>query len=366
MKEKFLRAKKHVDLLLIMVCCFIGVGFISGAEINRFFVQFGRWKIVGIITFFIVSFLLSFKILYSNKKKDFDKNSEEVVLLNKHDKMLKKHKNKCFFTILDKNLVKDFIVFLNVFFISGAMFSGLKNVIQKLFFNNYFLVLILFACALFLITYFGVSFLSIMNVFSILFASIIAGCFIKEDSFSFITSIRLNSSAASGGIYVGFVSIFFAGLYVFMNVLQFEPIAKNSEVVCGRKKSFFYALLFSSILTFFLTIFTSAFNLESMNATEPMPFLTFFLKRGGTMGKIFPIGLLVCLLTTLSICLIGVKLWIGKKVKYAQNEKRNNNFVSTVFSLCLCLAISVVPFNVFVNFVYPLLGALNLLIFVFF
>ena len=48
----------HFNLVLTAVCSFVGVGFISGAEIWFYFARFGKGIFFGIIMFAILCFTL--------------------------------------------------------------------------------------------------------------------------------------------------------------------------------------------------------------------------------------------------------------------------------------------------------------------
>lgn len=353
-KSGFSVARNYARLMLVMLCSFIGVGFVSGAEIFEFFVKFKAFSIFGILLFFVMSFLFCRKILLiSNNNQNQNSKINKINL-----KMQKNQKinNKNTFNI--KNYLKNLIVFLNVFLISSAMFSGLKNLIKNLFFDNYFLTIILCFLFCFFLVLIGVKGLEKIDVLVVVFVILILIYFSFDKSFNFITIFKFENNLVSKSIFLSLGSLLFAALYVFMNILQFQPIVEQCEVVFSNKSASIFSLIFSVILSLFLVIFTVFLLNNPWLTDDSMPFLKFFTKEGGFALKLFSFGLLMCLLTTLITCLIGVK-------KMVLSRFNLSNFSATSICVSACLVVSILPFNFFVSVIYPFLGVLNFIVFVF-
>lgn len=361
--------KKHAQLMLIMVCSFIGVGFVSGAEIYEFFVRFGDYCYISIFVFILLCFLLVYKIINRaeiiNFEAKIDTKQANDYKLNKDTKMYNNCENKSKNTFLIKNYANEIIVFLNVICISGAMFSGLKHLLKQLFLNNYFLLLILCFFITFVIVLIGVKGLSKVDIFVCIFVLIMLVCFVCNESFNLKTidgenngfeNITINQEKS--GIVMLISSISFASLYVFMNILQFEPLVASSGIHFSKRGKILFSFLFAGLLGIILFIFSMFLKSNLYLGQSSMPFLDFFLNAGGFMSKIFPFGLLICLLTTLITCLIGVKQKFISKFSMS-------NFAASCSGVCLAIVLSILPFEIFVSVIYPFLGVINFISFTF-
>ena len=281
-----------------MLCSFIGVGFVSGAEIYEFFVRFGKLSFLGIILFFVLCFLLSFKILKFQINNNFS--FENKIKINdkiKSNKLLKMSKNdliKNKITFLNKNSLKNFIVFLNVYFISATMFSGLNNLISNLFNHNFFLILILSFFVTFIFVLIGVKGLEKLDIFVVLFVAIITTFFVSNKSFDLKTIFNFENNILSEKnilalnkiLFFG-ESLFFASLYVFMNILQFEPIVARSGINFSKKSAFFFSLMFALTLSVLLFIFVTFLSAKPELFESQMPFFTYFVSIGGVVSIFF-------------------------------------------------------------------------------
>ncbi len=368
------KCKVYFNLMLVMICSFVGVGFVSGAEIYEFFVRFGSWCYLGIFVFYLLCFLLVYKILVGGKTKqislDLKVQNKSENYNNFYSKTHNNLKNNSKNTILNKNNFRQLVVFLNVFLISGAMFSGLKNLLYNLFFNNYFILLIICFFVAFLITLIGVKGLEKVDLLVMLFVGVIIACFVADYGTGRVNDLTgsasefndgKNAIEAENGINFkfAFLSIIFSLLYVFMNILQFEPLVRQSGISFTKKRAFCFSACFSILLSAVLLIFVIFLKSNISLGETSMPFLTYFASRGGVMSKIFSFGLLICLVTTLITCLIGTKTHF--KMKY--NLK---SFGATSLALTIAILAGLLPFNFYVSVIYPILGAINFITLVLF
>ncbi len=358
-------AKKYAGLMLVMLCSFVGVGFVSGAEIYEFFVRFSPYSFAGIFVFFMLCFLLTYKIICFatiNRKAAMlmGENIEQGHYKN-YVKMQNYAINNDKNTFKYKIIIRNIIVFLNVLFISGAMFSGLKNLLLNLYFDNYFILLIITFFASFFVTLFGVKGLEKIDVLVLVFVGFIMTCFMCDESFVLKTIFGTKATNGSAGFVDIFgmmlLSIFFACLYVFMNIVQFQPLVEGSGISFTKKRAKIFSLIFATQLTAILVIFVLFLNANIKLSQSSMPFLTFFMGKGRIFSKIFAFGLLSCLVSTLVTCLIGVK---NNLITFF----KKSNFIATVLAVCFAMIISIIPFKLYVSIIYPILGAINFVIFV--
>lgn len=350
---------KYISLMLVLICSFIGAGFVSGAEIYEFFVRFKAASILGVILFFFMSFLLCRKVLkISSKSQMYEKNDADSFKSNFDIKMHKKCLIRAKNTFLIKNYLKKLIVFCNCFFISGAMMSGMKNLISQFYNHIYFAMF--FGCVFFsfVICILGVRGLDKIDFFVIGFVALMCFVFVSDNSFGLITNFKPSFNTFDFDFRLVPLSLFFSATYVFMNIMQFEPVVENSGIAFSKRRANIFSLVFSLLLSVPLLIFVLFLLLNPSFLASTMPFLEFFVQRGGFVSKIFAFGLLVCLLTTFITCLIGMKSKISEKFSLS-------NFISASVSLFMVLVVSVLPFKFFVSVMYPILGVLNCVVFVF-
>lgn len=341
--------KKLVNLFLLMIGTVVGVGFVTGAEIYSFFARFVANSIFGLVCFFVLFFALTYKILTKNKI-----NENELKLQN-FDKNFSKNTN------LRKFCIKNYLVFFNVLMIASAMFSGLKYVIFQLFFSNQILIFLFCVFFVFACLFFGVRCLTKVNGVLILFLIFVVLSMVlgMKNCSHFV----IENGCKSFGDSINFsfknitLSLLFAGIYVFMNIVEIEPVVGEFNINFSKKLAVVFAGLYSFVLVFLLGIFCLFLNKFQFLTNQSMPMLTFFESLGKGKTLVFSIGLVLCLLTTLISCLIGIK-------KSFMNKKVTNlsaSFLATI----LAMIIGTMPFSFFVNVIYPIIGIVNFVIYVF-
>lgn len=340
----------YVELFLLMLGTMVGVGFVTGAEIYSFFARFGVSFVFGIILFFVLSFSLTYKILTKNA------NNENML------KMQNSHKNILKNTILTKSGVKSFLVFFNLLMIASAMFSGLKFVIYELFKNNQIFIFVLCILFVFVILIFGVKCLSKVNFVIVAFLIFVILNIVISFCVSGIGCCLLAEKHESEFLNLGFIniilSLFFASVYVFMNIVEIEPVVKGFSLEFNKKTAKIFSFVFACVMSLILLLFCLFLNANKELATQSMPMLSFFESKGRVSLLIFVVGIILCLLTTLISCLLGVKMRFSEKF----NMK---NISASFVSVLVTILVSVVPFSVFVNVIYPIIGILNFAIYVF-
>lgn len=330
------------SMFLLLLCSYVGVGFVSGAEIYEFFLRFGDAFCLGVVVFFALVWAVIYKMLRMSQKDDksmFVKKSENS-------------KVNAFFSPFFKQKISEFVFTINVFLISGAMFSGLLNFSKTIFTENYRLAYAIGLVVVFLILIFGVALLKKFDLIVLVFVLALSGFYIfqiKKSAF-----IPEGMTLKSGG-----VAIFFSTLYVFMNLLTMKPLIDASGVKLASKRE---CKVFSGVFSLFLTVLLIVFALmlkSYKNIAEfPMPFLKFFDERGGVLKIIFCAGLVTAIISTLVSSLICCKAKLGKLFKI-------NNILLSGIAFAVCLIFGLFPFKFYVSVMYPLLGAINFLTMVF-
>ena len=353
-----------IKMFLLIFCSIVGVGFVSGAEIFEFFARFDGYYFWAIFVFSIFSFFVTQKILY---KAFFSAKSREKYKTNniytknksaksgrflgeKRQKQDAKAKTREGF----KDRLYNFTLFLDVFLMSGAMFSGLSYFIKNLYNNNYLLIFIFINLVIFILLFFGTGLLEKFDIFVLFFVIFISLTFAKSGSLELFLGESFSLSLSPL-----LKATIYPMLYVFMNYFLIQPLLKSSSLVLETKgECRLFALLFTLVMSSVLLIFTLFLRSNLVFAEFSMPFLEYFKSRGKLSQVLFCSGLLFALISTIVSCLLGVKT--NLKAKF-----RLNNFYLTILSMVFGLLIGLFDFNFYVEFVYPTIGLINFFIFVY-
>ncbi len=320
----------------------------TGAEIYSFFARFGANSIFGLACFFVLFFALTYKILTKNPYTENDLN------LQNFDKI--KAKN----TVLQKYQAKRILIFFNILMIASAMFSGLKNVVFQLFFCNQILIFLGCVFFVFLCLLFGIKWLTKINGVLILFLIFVVLCMIfgmkNHQNFAFAKCNFTANNQLSFCFQNITLSMFFACIYVFMNIVEIEPVVNEFHFVFDKRKAKIFSFFYALVLVLLLGIFCLFFERFEFLTSNSMPMLMFFKMQGELKVFVFSVGLVLCLLTTLISCLLGLKRTLV--------SKKLSNLSASFLAVFVSMVIGMVPFSVFVNVVYPIIGIVNFAIFV--
>lgn len=336
----FWKGLKYINLILIMLCSVVGVGFVSGAEIYEVFVRFGDFWVLSVIVFFVLMFLLTYKIIYSQNK------------IQKSQKLYNLQKETIKNTFLSKIQIKSILLFVGVVLISGAMFSGLKTLLFELCDSNYGFWFVGCVFIIFFVLFVGIGGLQKMDYFVLVFLAFVCVIFCNSNG----GKVFSGSAFVFGKTKSFFGSLFFGTLYVFMNILQIQPIVSEFDFKLSKKTAISLSLVFSSLMTAILVLFVLFFRSHIELAECSMPFLEFFKGQGSGLFYVFCLGLVFSLVSSLLSSLLGVKRFLRFKL---------SNFWASLFAVFMGLILSVFDFSFFVSFVYPLVGFINFIIFVF-
>ncbi len=328
--------------MILMICSVVGVGFVSGAEIYQFFARFGKFSYLGIFVFFVSLFYLTNKILKEN---------QEIENVSKMNNFYKNNRNN---TFLKKFNIKSKLMFFNVLMMASAMFSGLFHVINQLFLNNYLLVVCAAVFIIFVILIFGIKGLEKFDYFVITFIIFISVFLLVNTNTQLVTEFDFEISENIKNLPL---STLFALIYIFINIIQIQPIIAENKVNFESKNTKTFAFLFAFLMTMILTIFVKFIGSHLYLVGVQMPLLKFFKNVGGVICNVFIIGLLLALFSSLLAALVGVKNKIKNKI--------SSNFLATLTTIVLALGFSLFGFSNFIKIIYPIVGIINFVIYVF-
>ena len=153
------------------------------------------------------------------------------------------------------------------------------------------------------------------------------------------------------------LSIIFAGIYTFSNISEIRSILEITAINKSKKEKIFLSLILSSILVI-LIIMLSSLLLKHNNITNSaMPFLIFFKREGGLSLFIYLVGIIMAMISTADACLIGAK----EKIKLS---KKDEKFIK-ILVILISLLFGQIPFEIFIEIIYPMVASLNFLLFFF-
>ena len=311
---------------LIAICSFVGVGFISGAEIWFYFARFGISSVVGVVIFGLtIYFVLSLSIC-----KNYAKNVK-----------IEKLKTK--------------ILLVGEFFVASAMVSGLFEITKQIFDKWW---LIAFLIAIFVMSMLFIlekkSYLIYNYILIIFIVFVVIQLFINNNQIIYKNSVDFNKNFNLKNVFLACV---FSLVYVFSNVAEIRPVLEDNTANLTKKQKKNLCLTLSLMLIFLEFILVIQFLKNENLSKFSMPFLSLFKAKGGVVLLVYLIGLTMTMISTADACLIGVK----NKLKFS----KNNEIFVKIIVIILSLFIGQIPFRFFIKTIYPLVAILNFLIFVY-
>lgn len=345
MKRQNLGSKHNLNILVLicqMLGTMVGVGFVTGAEIYQFFIRFNINSIFGFCLFFILIFYLTNKILCETFNK------QNSVKLHKFNIFYAKN------TTLDKFKIKNFLTNINLILVASAMFAGLKNLLKHLFNHNYLSVCCLCVIFVVYVLWKGIKSLSKVNILVVVFLVFILFNLLYDYE---IFDVKNNFEYINFSFKNITLSLLFSCAYVFMNIVEIQPVIRESKFNLSKKQSLKCALMFSVLLVSVLIIIGLFLSCHTEYLASSMPLLDYFKTKNIGVYLVFILGLILGLLSTLIGCLLGTKKWVKSIF--------DDEFYSTIFTVLIVMIFGLIEFSVFVKYIYPIIGVINFIIFVF-
>lgn len=314
------------NTILIAICSFVGVGFITGAEIWFYFARFGLGSVVGLALFgLLIYYILSLSIC-----KERAENSK-----------------------IDK--IKTKIMIVGELAVASAMVSGLFETSRQIFEKWWLLV--------FLLAIFVMSLLFILEkksyvvynyILAIFIIFVIVRLFLINNKLNLNFEVNFMQNFGLKNVVLASV---FSCIYVFSNVAELRPVLEENSKNYSQKQKKMMCLILALVLIFLaFTLIIQFFKNENLS-TFSMPFLELFKVTGGLGLWVFLAGLVMTMISTADACLIGVK----NKIKFSKNDEK---FIKIIVIL-LSLIFGQIPFKFFVKIIYPFVAILNFFIFIF-
>lgn len=309
------------NTIFLAVCSFVGVGFITGAEIWFYFARFGWAMLVGLAVFAVLCFYLSYYCQVSN---------------NSFPKKLSTFRNASSFVC--------------EIFVSSAMISGLSEVSKTLFGGWWVIAFLLSIIIISLLLFRGNKSFVFYNYFVagfIVFAIVILFLIDNNPQEKFSVNFTLKNC---------FSSALFSFFYAFMNIAEIKSILFENAEVYSKKQKIFVAL-FLSLILILLVITLSLLTFKFVRfSNDSMPFLSVIKTKSFVLTLVFATGLEMCMISTAEACLIGAK----NKLFFRCNDE---NF-SRILVILLSLLLSQISFKIFVQIIYPVIAILNFVMFI--
>lgn len=305
---------------VMAMCSFVGVGFITGAEIWFYFARFGLSMIAGLVVFAV---LMVFLVCFSF-----------------HDDKLQTKK----FCGLKRGVFA-----VSELLIASAMISGLLETSKTLFGKAWFFV---FLCAIFVICFMffkSIKCFVFYNYFVAIFVLFVVVYLLLNNNYKNICNV------ANIGYKNITISMLFSCIYVFMNISEIRPILINLKTLETRKKIIIFACIFSLTLILLIIAFSVTLFCNPELSKFSMPFLLLFKNNGGVIYYVFIAGLVLAMISTAEACLMGV-------VNRINIDKNDENF-ARIIVIIISLIFGQIPFTFFVKGVYPFIAILNLFVF---
>ena len=315
-----------LNTIIIAICSFVGVGFITGAEIWFYFARFGLASLFGFIIFGILIYcVLTFSLC--------EKENQNL--------KTKKFKTK--------------ILLIGELFVASAMVSGLFE-ITKLVFGRWWSFVFILSILILIILFFCekktyVLYNYILMIF-IIFVIVLLFIF-NNQTVCKITS-RISYDFKIKNILF---SCLFSSIYVFSNIAELRPVLEQNLNKFSSKKIKTTCLILSLSLILLAFMLVVQFFINTNLAIQDLPFLSVFKAKGGWFLIVYLVGLVMTMISTAVSCLIGVK----NKINF---DKKDEKFIKIIV-IILLLILGQVSFNIFMKIIYPAIAILNFLVFIF-
>lgn len=311
---------KVLSLVFMLLGTFIGAGFVSGREISRYFSSHGIFSYIGII---LASILLSILMIF------FFKLSHKV---NGFNGFINVYFGKC-----GKIIIWLFSISLVIF--SGTMMAGCNEVSSSINISN-LIVILLTIVLCFAVVMKSTKGLSLLNLIllPLLLVFLIYVCFSNNLA---VTKISFQISTIIDSIFYVFINIVTLGIFI---------------LEIGRKytkKEYIYSVIISTFIIFLIMlIVNNSIQINNLE-DEVMPILTLAKLKGNLQYKIMIMFIWVGLFSTLASCVFVLKNILP--INLSTNIK-------CFIILTISVFFSFVKFDMFVNYIYIIIGIIGVLL----
>lgn len=292
--------KTFLNILYEVFCvlgCLLGAGFISGAEVQTFFVDFGWYGLIGIILSSII-----FILTICKSKNSINSTS---------------------------NTRFNFLPYCQLF-IAGAMLTGMASVVSNMLNTSYYLILFVIGLLLFVATVFGIKFANFFNVIVSALTIIILPIVVNSVN---TTMPQINTN------FKLFSAIVYSALYSVINIVACMPVIN----ALSKKHSKIVGIASGIITCALLCVIYIILSNNYVNAD--MPILA--LINNKYLKLVYIVLLVVAMISTLFSTSSGVKQ-IFAKIK--------NNILESLCSCFAIVSISFVGFGWIIKYIYPVIG----------
>ena len=120
-----------------------------------------------------------------------------------------------------------------------------------------------------------------------------------------------------------------------------------------------FAFVFSFIITTIVLLFSLFLRSNRGLAESAMPMIAYFENSSVISKVIFYVGMIFALTSTLITCLIGVKRHVINLIV------NTTNLSASFLSILTCVIVGLLPYSFFTKMIYPILGVINFIVFIF-
>lgn len=310
---------KQLNIIFLIIGTIIGAGFLSGKEIVVFFANYGYYSYIFIVPMFFTLYYLFYKLLLlGSKTKINDIDTLNHLIFNK------------------KNKITKWFSFFSFIILSSTMFSAIPTGFNLNTFSIQQVFLLMFIAIIMCIALcYDISIITKLCTFAIPVILVVLSivCFSNFSTASYVLTSNI--------ILLPYSII----TYICRNIfLSYYIIAKSSfgynQKQC-KQISFWSSFILCLFTTIIITVLLS--NPELLDCS--MPLLTLSASNN-LLYIVFFVCLLFAIITTLISSLITLKSFFNFK----------SNYLNIVVPVIICATLSIIKFDYFVTYLYPLIG----------
>ena len=312
---------KVIFMIVMILGCFFGAGFVSGKEIASYFSVFGKYSFVGVIIAILLLFLLIYFFFGLLKKTDT------------FDKFINMYFGK-------SGGIINLLFAICLFILTSSMFAGSLVIAKTININT-----VLFAIFTAIACYFVVSGnIGLIEKISLVLVPIILIVIL------YVCGIPTKISTTLGDLPLSIIS---SVNYVFLNIVTLGLFILETGNKYSKKQALIVSIVCSLIIGILLFVCNNAilrFNVEGSS----MPILTLATKKGFVTWVITAITIWIGLFTTIISCVFVLSNFVNNYVK--------NYKLTLVMLLVLTLLFSTFGFDFIVGYIYWIIGFIGIFV----